>query len=143
LAGDLHTTRGLIERLPTALDLPIEAVTEAVAETKRQYWAKVDAEWRASFVPHAVILTEHRIPTSIIMAVITGADRHLWVNFEPGSNRITYIKQALRAVKRRSPIMFFGKVTGLIINYSPDNAVHFDLDGSPKKSSHRRIEGTS
>ncbi len=124
LAGDLHTTRGLIDRLPAALDVPAETVNEAVAETKRQRWAAEDAAWRAAFKPHGIILTEHERPTSITMAAISGADRKLWVDFEPGSPHLTYIRQALDAVKRRSPISFYGAAVGVIINYSPDEAVH-------------------
>jgi hypothetical protein len=129
LAGELHTSRGLIDRLPAALNLPPETVTEAVAETKRQHWARMDAEWRAAFKPHGIIITEHYIPTQITFAAITGADRHLWVNFEPGSKSITYIKQALKAVRQRSPIRFYGRAIGVIVNFSPDSAVRFDLDG--------------
>jgi hypothetical protein len=130
LAGDLHTTRGLIEKLSAALDVPVEVVTEAVEATKRELWAREDAAWRASFRPHAVILTEHERPTSITMAAFSGADRELWVEFEPGSSRISYVQQAIRAARQRSPINFFGRCIGVIVNYSPDNAVRFDLNGN-------------
>ena len=33
-------------------------------------------------------------------------------------------------MKRRSPISFYGAAVGVIINYSPDEAVHFDLTGN-------------
>jgi hypothetical protein len=131
LAGDLHTTRGLIDRLPAALDVPAETVNEAVAETKRQRRAAEDRAWRAAFKPHAIILTEHTRPTSITMAIFTGADRKLWVDFEPDSSPVSYLKQTLRAAKRRSPISFYGAAVGVIVNYSPDEAVHFDLNGKP------------
>jgi hypothetical protein len=74
-------------------------------------------------------LTEHRIPTQITFAAITGADRHLRVDFEPGTSSVTFLKQAIRAAKRRSPIRFYGAAIGVIINYSPDQAVKFGLDG--------------
>ena len=32
--------------------------------------------------------------------------------------------------KRRGSLPAFGKVTGLVVNYSPDYAVRFDLDGN-------------
>jgi hypothetical protein len=131
LGGDLHTTRGLIGRLPAALDIPAETVTEAVAETKRQYWSRVDAEYRAAFKPQGFIVTEHTVPTSITMAAFTGADRHLWVNFEPSSAPLSYLAQTLKAVRLRSPIQWFGHATGVIVNYSPDHAIRFDLDGTP------------
>jgi hypothetical protein len=129
LAGELRTTRGLIERLPAALDVPTEIVNAAISETDRQRRAEQERAYRTSFKPHAIILTEHIRPTHITFAAITGADRQLRVDFEPGSNRITYIKQALRQIRQRSPIRFYGKATGVVVNYSPDNAIRFDLYG--------------
>src|SRR5438128_7962412 len=73
LTGDVHAARGLIDRLPAALDVPAEAVREAVAETKRQKRAEDYTAWRASFRPHGIILTEHSRPTHITFAAITGA----------------------------------------------------------------------
>jgi len=131
LAGDLHTTRGLIDRLAVALDVPVEVVTEAVEATQREIWAQQDAAWRASFRPHAVILTEHERPTSITMAAFSSADRQLRVEFEPGTASISYLAQTLRAARQRSPINFYGKAVGFIINYAPDNAIRYDLNGNP------------
>jgi hypothetical protein len=59
LAGDLHTTRGLIDRLPVTLDVPPETVNAAISETDRQIRSEADQAYRASFKPHAIILTEH------------------------------------------------------------------------------------
>jgi len=131
LAGDLHTTRGLIDRLPVALDVPVEVVTEAVEATKREIWARENAAYRAQFRPHAIILTEHERPTSITMAAFSSADRELWVEFEPGTAPISYLAQTLRAARQRSPINFYGKAVGFIINYGPDNAIRYDSNGNP------------
>jgi hypothetical protein len=130
LAGELRTTRGLIERLPGALDVPAETVIAAVSETDRQRRAEQERAYRASFKPHAIILTEHTCPTHITFAAITGADRQLRIDFEPGSNRISYIRQALREVRQRGAVRFYGKAIGVIVNYSPDHAIRFDLDGN-------------
>jgi hypothetical protein len=81
-----------------------------------------DAAYRAAFRPHAIILTENHIPTQITFAAITGADRQLWINFEPGSSRITYIKQVLQQVRQRSPIRFYGRAVGVIVNFAPGSA---------------------
>jgi hypothetical protein len=139
LGGNLHHTQGLIERLPVALDLPVSTVTEAVEATERELWAREDAAWRAGFVPHAIILTEHERPTSITFAAFTAADRHLIVNFEPDSSRISYVAQALKAVRLRSPIRFYGNAVGVVVNYGPDTAVRFDLDGTPPGNSHGSV----
>jgi hypothetical protein len=129
-AGELRTTQGLIERLPGALDVPAETVQEAVTETDRQRRAAEERAYRAAFKPHAIILTEHIRPTSITLAAFTAADRELRIDFEPNSQPISYITQTLRAVRRRSPIRFFGAAVGVVVNYSPDHAVRFDLDGN-------------
>jgi hypothetical protein len=139
-AGELHTTRGLIERLPAALDVPPETVNAAISETDRQIRAEADQAYRAAFRPHAVILTEHTRPTHITFAAITGADARLRIDFEPRSNRLTYIKQALRAVRQRSPIRFYGHAVGVVVNFSPDEAVRFDLNGEPREVLPRAYE---
>ncbi|SRR6266545_222673 len=130
LAGNLHSARGFIERLPAALDVSTETVLAAISETEQQIRAEADQAYQASFKPHAIILTEHTRPTHITFAAITGADRQLRVDFEPGSNRISYIRQALREVRQRSPIRFYGKAIGVIVNYSPNHAIRFDLNGN-------------
>src|SRR6266699_1151996 len=99
LTGDVYAARGLIDRL------------------------------RAAFKPRGFIITEHTVPTSITMAAFVGADQSLWVDFDPGTTSISFLKQALRAAKQRSPIPFFGNAIGVIINYSPDEALKFDLNG--------------
>jgi hypothetical protein len=130
LAGELRTTRGLIERLPAALDVPAEIVTAAISETDQQIRAEADQAYRASFKPHAIILTEHTRPTQITFAAILGADRNLRIDFTLGSNSITYVRQALDMVRRRSPIQFYGRAIGVVVNFSPDQAIRFDLDGN-------------
>ena len=125
LTGDVHSARGLIDRLPTALDVPAEAVHEAVAETARQQREAEDAAYRAAFKPRGFIITEHTVPTSITMAAFVGADQSLWVDFEPGTAPITYLGQTLRAARRRSPIRFYGNIRSVIINYSPEPRYSF------------------
>jgi hypothetical protein len=44
---------------------------------------------------------------------------------------ITYSEQALAVVRKTSVVQFFGRATGFIINYTPDHAVRFDLEGRP------------
>ena len=131
LTGDVHAARGLIDRLPAALDVPAATVTEAIAETARQQREAEDAAYRAAFKPKGFIITQHTVPPSITMAAFVGADQSLWVDFEPGSTSISFLKQALRAAKQRSPIPFFGNAIGVIINYSPNEALRFDMQGIP------------
>ena len=125
LAGDVNAARGLIDRLPTALNLPAETIGVAISATARQQREAEDAAYRAAFKPRGFIITEHTVPTSITMAAFTGVDRHLWVDFEPGTAPITYLGQTLRAARRRSPIRFYGNIRSVIINYSPEPRYSF------------------
>jgi hypothetical protein len=79
LAGDLEAGKSLIQGLPAALNLPADLINRAVEETRRQieharYRAaqEEEAAWRASFKPHAIILTERNRPEPIFVAAFTG-----------------------------------------------------------------------
>ena len=127
----------LIRTLPAALDLPAEVVTEAVESTKRQIHEAKEAAWRAEFVPHAVVLTEREFPQPLFAALIIGIERLLRVDFDLSESPVTFIQQALEGVRKKlagwkwDQIPTFGKPVGVIINYSPDCAVRFDLEGQP------------
>ena len=51
---------------------------------------------------------------------------------------LTFAGQALRAVRRRladwrsDQLPAFGRPTGVVVNYGPDRAVAFDMDGAPR-----------
>jgi hypothetical protein len=65
------------------------------------------------------------------MAVFSGSDQLLWVDFEPNSSPIDYIRQTLKAARHRSPIPFFGAAVGVVVNFDPDCGVRFDMQGLP------------
>jgi hypothetical protein len=46
---------------------------------------------------------------------------------------LTFPHQALALAKAKKTVQFFGKIIGVIVNYTPDRAVRFDLDGNPTK----------
>ena len=126
----------LIRTLPAALDLPAEVVTEAVESTKRQIHEAKEAAWRAAFVPHGVVLAERDFPQPLFAALFIGIDRLLRVDFNLSESPVTFVKQALDGVRDKlaewkwDRIPTFGKPVGIVINYSPDSAVRFDLDGN-------------
>jgi hypothetical protein len=137
-------SRYALNRLPEALELAPEVVEQALAATKdllaegrkreaeerRVYFEAREAEWRASFRPHAVIQTERTVPTQITICGLTGGpDRWLTIFFDTSKPPITFVQQALEALPTHVP--FFGRPLGLIVNYSPDQAVRCDLDGRP------------
>jgi hypothetical protein len=135
-AGNFDGASGLIERLPSALDLPKTTIEQAVEESRRQIAEAKEEAWRAAFKPHAVILTDRKRPEPLFVAAIIGIDQLKRVDFEPSSSPLTFIDQALDGLQKKlgrwkGQIPCFGKPTGIIINYSPDRAVRFDLDGQP------------
>ena len=145
VAGDLETTRRLIEGLPTALNLPtdvvlgvIEQTRQQIASMKRRHAEQAAMEWRDNFQAHAIILTERTRPEPIFVAAIIGVERLLRVDFDLDGERKSYIKKALEGVQRRlskwnGMIPAFGRPTGLIVNYAPNFAVRFDLRGTPRE----------
>jgi hypothetical protein len=153
--GHITSTKSktALHRLPTAIEVPAEVVETAVkatasflAELRWQEDEKLriarqteDAEWRATFIPHAIILGERRIPTSITMCVISGGpERWLKIELDPSEPSSTFVQQALAALPSklhlgkdgRLTVPFFGYALGFIVNYSPDQAVRYDLKGN-------------
>jgi hypothetical protein len=146
-------SRTALHRLPTAIEVPaevveiaVEATTSFLAELKWQEDEKLriareneDAAWRATFIPHAIILGERKIPTSITMYAISGgSDRNLTIELDLSEPSSTFVQQALAALPSklhlgkdgRLTVPFFGYALGFIINYSPDQAVRYDLKGN-------------
>jgi hypothetical protein len=153
--GHIASTKSktALHRLPAAIEVPAEVVETAMkatasslAELKRQEDEKVriareieDAEWRAAFIPHAIILGDRKIPTSITMCAISGGPRRsLNIELDLSKPSDTFVEQALAALPGklhlgkdgRLTVQFFGYALGFIVNYSPDQAVRYDLKGN-------------
>jgi hypothetical protein len=147
-------SRAALERLHEALEASPEVVTRAVAATgqilsemeiqaeeeRRRAAEAAEAEWCARFLPHAVIQTERTVPSHITFCALTGgAERWLVIAFDVSKPPITYIKQALEALPEKAPVghdgkravRFFGEALGIIVNFSPDEALRCDLEGRP------------
>ena len=106
LAGELEASKSLIRGLPIALDLPANRITRAVEETRRQIEQaqhraaqEEQAAWRASFKPHAIILTERQRPEPNFVAAMTGVERLLHVNFDSEGDRASYVQKALQGMQ--------------------------------------------
>jgi len=153
--GHITTTksRSALHRLPAAIEVSAELVEIAVkdtasllAELKQQEDEKLrvareieDAEWRAGFIPHAIILGDRIIPTSITMCAITGGpERQLKIELDSSKPSDTFVQQVVAALPGklhlgkdgRLTVEFFGNALGFIVNYSPDQAVRYDLKGN-------------
>ena len=60
-----------------------------------------------------------------------GAERWLKIPLDLSQPPVSYAAQALAVVRRTPVVQFFGATTGFIVNYTPDHAVRFDLQGNP------------
>ena len=133
--GDFISSRGLIERLPSALDMPPHAIEDAINASKQQITDEIEAAWRSNFVPHALAITANNgRPRQITMAAICNAGRHVRIDFPetlPASDFKQYAFDEL--INRASEIAkFFYELQGIVINYSPDVSIQFDLKGNEK-----------
>ena len=80
-----------------------------------------------------------RFRASIFCGVTGGAERWLMIPLDLSKPPISYIRQALEALPEKARvgrdgkpfIPFFGEVLGIILNYSPGQAVRCDLEGRP------------
>lgn len=115
-------------RSAEALELEPSQVEEAREATLREIRRREEKEAIRSFRPHAIFLTEHRIPTQIVIAGIVGADLRRYVHFDDDTAPESYKDIVLAAMPATIP--FFGRVQGFMINYRPDYAVQYDTAGN-------------
>lgn len=145
-ASDFESTRGLIEKLPEALGLPKEVVEAAIAKTKQYIADYEEAEWRASFKPNLRILTEQNgRPRQIGMAAICNAGTRVCIEFPdelPASQYLEYVLKILPA-QLQEVSSFFYAPTGFVINWSPDSASRYELDGTLVEDMARAYRGGS
>ena len=136
---DQPRAQEILRRLPAVLHVSAEELEAALAKTTRANEekrlaeeARQDAEWRASFKPHAYIDTESKMPSQITMFLVTGGpDKYLMISLDVKQHPVTYANQAAKIARRTERVRFFGRPIGFIVNYSPDCAIRFDLEGNP------------
>lgn len=139
-SGFFDSARGLLQALPAALDLPEAIIQQAVEDSLREIVETKEATWRTAFVPHAIILTERARSQPIFIAAMIGIAELKRVDFTLGSSPVSYIQQALEGVRHklnrggRNQLPCFGRPVGIVINYTPDWAVRFDLYGKAVES---------
>lgn len=133
--GRLRRTDGLVGGLPAGLGVEPPVVEAALEATRAELRKRDEAAYRARFVPHAVVLTDRSVPRPIFVAAFIGVERILRIDFDLARDRASYPAQALAALKDRMGgpggrgVPAFGTVTGFVVNYAPDRAVRFGLDG--------------
>ncbi len=142
--GDFIGSRGLIERLPNALNLPPSVVEDAINTSKQQIADEVEAAWRSNFVPHALVITANNgRPRQITIAAICNAGRNVRIDFPESLAATDFKEYAFKVLITRIPEIakFFYELQGILINYSPDKSVKFSLDKNIVEESTRAIKG--
>jgi hypothetical protein len=140
--GQLERHSELLARLPYALKIDPKVVYGAenktraqMSEAARQAAVAQEQEWRAKFKPHAIVLTESSRPSQITICDLVDGESLKFIQLDATKPRWTFIHQALRVLNKRlherhsAVIPFFGAPTGIAINFDPDRAVRYDLDG--------------
>ena len=134
--GNIDGTKQFLDALPQALETSADTVKRALDQTVRELELaeKQEAEardkiWRENFCPHAIILTEHTVPSPIFVAAMIGVEKLLRIDLDPTQGPMSLVRQVLDRLPERVPA--FGKAIGFVINYSPDKAVRFDPNGQP------------
>jgi hypothetical protein len=141
--GDFISSRGLIDRLPPALDLPKSVIEDAINASKQQITDEMEASWRSNFVPHALAITANNgRPRQITMAAICNAGRYVRIDFPETIPESDFKQYAFEMLITRAPDIakFFYELQGLVINYSPDKSVKFNLDKQMVDESNRAIK---
>ena len=134
--GNIDGTKQFLDALPQALETSADTVKRALDQTVRELELaeKQEAEardklWRENFCPHAIILTEHTVPSPIFVAAMIGVEKLLRIDLDATQGPVSFVRQVLDRLPERVPA--FGKAIGFVINYSPDKAVRFDRNGQP------------
>jgi transcriptional regulator with XRE-family HTH domain len=134
--GRINGTKQFLHALPQALETSADTVTRALDHTVREIElaetqeAEVrDQIWRENFRPHAVILTERTVPSPIFVAAIIGIENLLRIDLDATQGPVSFVRQVLNRLPEE--VAAFGKPIGFVINYSPDQAIRFDLNGQP------------
>lgn len=142
--SNFESARGLIERLPVALELPRDDISQAIETTKRTIAELVEAEWRAAFKPNARILTEENgRPRQIALAAISNAGQYVCIEFPegmPAEGYLEYVLQVLPKVLEDVSRYFYAPL-GFVINWNPDSATKYSLDGARLEDLPRAFRG--
>lgn len=139
--GDLDSpgAKMVLDNLASALEVEkvvvenaIAATADIIAEANRLAEAKREAAWRESFKPHAYLVGSQNRPSQITFYGLTGGpERWLKIPLDLSQPAVTYAVQAHEFVAKMPFVPYHGRTTGYVVNYTPDSAVRFDLDGNP------------
>ena len=72
-----------------------------------------EAEWRAAFRPHAIIVTDRPVPSPIFVAALIGVEKILRIDFDTSLPEATFVQQALAKLPEQT--IAFGRPTGVTV----------------------------
>lgn len=142
--SNFESASGLIERLPIALELPRGDICQAIETTKRTIAELAEAEWRAAFKPNARILTEENgRPRQIALAAISNAGKYVCIEFPEGMPAEVYLEHVLQVLPKalEDVSRYFYAPVGFVINWNPDHATKYSLDGDCLEDLPRAFSG--
>lgn len=138
-SGNYTLTEGQLLRLASALELPADDIRTSYAATltlRRQVEDSAlqheHATWSKNFIPHAILVTERKIPNPIFVAAICGADNILRIDFDVVQHEDTWVQQV--CAKLPDTVVAFGGVVGFVLNYSTTRASEYDRHGRFRKA---------
>ena len=128
---DMQHLVHLRRSIASVLGLDVSEI-DAAAETSDQLFvARNEAAWRAAFRPHAILTTLRHCPKmgQITISLMAGALGKLRVDFPDDTAVVDWPRHTADGLP--DVLIGFGRVTGFVINYTPDRAVYFDRTGRP------------
>lgn len=129
VSGTLEGIGYLREPLARTLQVPVSEVDAAIAVSRSWRRARLERLWRASFEPHAVLLTHPRPPKVAAAALRLAGAGKLIVTLPPSVPVVCRPRWVQSRLPARVP--GFGDTCGFVLNHSPDHAVRFDAGGRP------------
>ena len=123
----VRPSEDLPERLAAMLEISEAELMAAARATREAIEARAEADYRARFQPHAVWTAVRSQPSSTAMAGFINAPARLVLLFPSDLSTQDFVPYCQAQAPKGVPL--YGPVTGFIINYTPDEAVRYDLDG--------------
>ncbi len=138
-AGNIEQ-RFFLDNLASALCLQFEKISSALEKTRlsirqaEQFDQECKlTEWRKAFKAHGIIETESSVPQPIFTAIFTDVLSRKLIELDITCGAETYRQQMMEEIPNRvgdnGTIISFGAPIGFVINYSPDHAIRYDLNG--------------
>jgi hypothetical protein len=127
--GDLSDAQFFHAPLAQALEVEPEVVEEAFQATRDQLHAERDAAYRAAFRPNLVWATVTQHQDWQRLGALYGGYKRMRCFFQPGSSPATFVEQAKAMLPDPPDVLGYGRIEGFVINFSPDEAVRYDLEG--------------